>query len=179
MSIDKDIKAYIRTVPDFPKPGILFRDITSLFADPSGFRMMLDRLEEVTDGIAIDAIAGIDARGFIVGAGLADRLSKGFVAVRKKGKLPGATISESYALEYGSAELEMHPDAVLPGQHVLLVDDLCATGGTATAAAALLARAGAEVSACAFVVDLPDLGGRSRLQKAGHKVVTLCEFNGS
>jgi len=178
MKQTKSIKDYIRSVPDFPKPGILFRDVTTLFSDQDGFRLMLDQLEAAVSGLAIDSVAGIDARGFIVGAALADRLGVGFVPIRKKGKLPAAVIEESYALEYGTATLEIHRDALAVGTHVLLVDDLLATGGTAMAAATLLTRLGAEIQACAFVVNLPDLGGATQLTSAGHKAIALCEFSG-
>lgn len=173
-----DIKRYIRTVPDFPKPGIMFRDVSTLFGSRVGFGLALDRLEEATAGLQVDSIAGIDARGFVLGGALADRLRLGFVPVRKKGKLPADTIEENYALEYGIATLELHRDAVDAGERVLLVDDLIATGGTAQAACALIARLGAEIAACAFVVDLPDLKGSARLMAAGHKVISVCEFEG-
>ena len=173
-----DIKKYIRTVPDFPKPGIQFRDVTTLFADADGLQMMLEQMVVAIDGTEVDIIAGIDARGFILGGALADRLGVGFVPVRKKGKLPAPTISEDYALEYGSATLELHKDALHSGQRVLLVDDLIATGGTAQAAASLVERLGASVAACAFIVDLPDLGGSTKLRDARHKVITLCQFDG-
>lgn len=172
------IKNYIRTVPDFPKPGIMFRDVTTLFGDKVGFKLALAQLQMVVSDLHIDIVAGIDARGFILGGALADRLGLGFVPVRKKGKLPVGTIHEDYALEYGTATLELHKDALERGMCVLLVDDLIATGGTAEAACKLIERLGATVAACAFVVDLPDLGGSTRLKEAGHRVISLCEFEG-
>jgi len=173
-----DIKSYIRTVPDFPKPGIMFRDVTTLFANPSGFRLALDMLQAQVAELNIDHIAGIDARGFVLGGALSDRLGLGFVPVRKKGKLPADTIEASYALEYGTATLELHRDAFPAGSAVLLVDDLIATGGTAEAACKLIEGIGGRVAACAFLVDLPDLGGSARLMEAGHKVTSLCAFEG-
>lgn len=173
-----DIKAYIRTIPDYPKPGIQFRDITTLLNDPLGFREAVDAMVKVHDAAQIDHIAGVEARGFILGGAMAHQLSAGFVPIRKKGKLPGETMEEDYALEYGTDTLELHVDAIEPGQKVLLVDDLLATGGTAQAAIRLLERAGAEVVACSFVVDLPDLGGRAVLEGLGKEVLTLCHFDG-
>lgn len=170
------IKNYIRTVPDFPKPGVMFRDVTTLFADRVGFKLALAQLQVAVSDLDIDIVAGIDARGFILGGALADRLGLGFVPVRKKGKLPAHTIQEDYALEYGTATLELHRDALMSGARVLLVDDLIATGGTAEAACKLIERLGAVVAACAFVVDLPDLAGSTRLREAGHHVISLCEF---
>lgn len=176
--MDVDIKAYIRTIPDYPKPGIQFRDITTLLNDPVGFREAVDAMVKVHDASQIDHIAGVEARGFILGGAMAHQMSAGFVPIRKKGKLPGETIEEDYALEYGTDTLELHVDAIEPGQKVLLVDDLLATGGTAQAAIRLLERAGAEVVACSFVVDLPDLGGRAVLEGLGKEVLTLCHFDG-
>jgi len=178
MTEDQDIKNYIRTVPDFPKLGIMFRDVTTLFADASGMKLMLDQLETSVAALSLDLIAGIDARGFILGGALADRLRLGFIPVRKKGKLPSDTIEEEYTLEYGTATLELHKDAIKKGQRVLLVDDLIATGGTAMAAISLLERLGADIAACAFIVDLPDLGGSMQIEAAGHRVITLCAFEG-
>lgn len=174
----KGLKEYIRTVPDFPKQGIMFRDVTTLFGDAVGLKLMLDQMQTVINDLEIEAVAGIDARGFIIGGALADRLGVGFVPIRKKGKLPADTLEESYELEYGTAALELHKDALKAGARVLLVDDLIATGGTALAAAMLLKRIGAEVTACGFIVDLPSLGGAIKLQEEGHKVYTLCEFEG-
>jgi adenine phosphoribosyltransferase len=174
----KTVKDYIRTIPDFPHEGILFRDVTTLFADARGFRMAIDQLLHPYAGLRFDAVAGLEARGFILGGAVAHQLSTGFVPIRKKGKLPGKTIEQSYALEYGEAVVEVHDDAFFPGQKVLLVDDLLATGGTAEAGIKLIERLGAEVVGCAFVVDLPDLGGRKRLEAMGMDVHALCAFDG-
>ncbi|MFC3052674.1 adenine phosphoribosyltransferase [Kordiimonas pumila] len=173
------LKDYIRTIPDFPKPGILFRDVTSLFADAAGFELMLDSMVNALSGIRFDVIAGIDARGFIVGAALAGRLQKGFVPLRKEGKLPGSVIRVAYRLEYGEAVLEVHTGSFKKGMRVLLIDDLIATGGTAEAGVQLIKAQSADIAACAFVVDLPDLGGSARLQEAGHTVISLCSFEGA
>ncbi len=172
------VKDYIRTIVDFPHEGILFRDVTTLFADPRGFRMAVDQLLSPYAGRPIDAVAGLEARGFILGGAVAHQLSTGFIPIRKKGKLPGQTISQSYTLEYGEAVVEMHQDALQPGEKVLLVDDLLATGGTAEAGIKLIERLGAQVIGCAFVVDLPDLGGRAKLQAMGMEVHALCAFSG-
>lgn len=174
----KTVKDYIRTIVDFPHEGILFRDVTTLFADPRGFRMCVDQLLAPYAGMRIDKVAGLEARGFILGGAVAHQLSTGFIPIRKKGKLPGAVISESYTLEYGEATVEVHDDAILPGEKVLLVDDLLATGGTAEAGIKLIERLGAQVVGCAFVVDLPDLGGRKKLQTLGMDVHALCAFEG-
>ncbi len=174
----KTVRDYIRTIVDFPHEGILFRDVTTLFADPRGFRMAVDQLLAPYAGMRIDKVAGLEARGFILGGAVAHQLSTGFVPIRKKGKLPGPTISESYTLEYGEAVIEMHDDALQPGETVLVVDDLLATGGTAGAGIRLIERLGAEVVGCAFVVDLPDLGGRRRLEAMGMEVHALCAFEG-
>ncbi|WGV16457.1 adenine phosphoribosyltransferase [Fuscovulum ytuae] len=174
----KTVKDYIRTIVDFPHEGILFRDVTTLFADPRGFRMCVDQLLSPYAGQPIDKVAGLEARGFILGGAVAHQLSTGFIPIRKKGKLPGAVISESYTLEYGEATVEVHDDAIQPGEKVLLVDDLLATGGTAEAGIKLIERLGAEVIGCAFVVDLPDLGGRKRLEGMGMDVHALCAFEG-
>jgi adenine phosphoribosyltransferase len=174
----KTVKDYIRTIVDFPHEGILFRDVTTLFADPRGFRMCVDQLLAPYAGMRIDKVAGLEARGFILGGAVAHQLSTGFIPIRKKGKLPGAVISESYTLEYGEATVEVHDDAILPGEKVLLVDDLLATGGTAEAGIKLIERLGAQVVGCAFVVDLPDLGGRKKLQTLGMDVHALCAFDG-
>ncbi len=173
-----DLKTVIRTIPDYPKPGIMFRDITTLLTDPRGFRRAIDELVQPLAGAKIDKVAGIEARGFILGGAIAHQLSVGFVPVRKKGKLPFDTISETYQLEYGTDEVEIHTDSVEPGERILLVDDLIATGGTATAAIKLLERAGAEIVLCAFVVDLPDLGGAQKIRDMGHKITALVEFEG-
>lgn len=174
----KTVKDYIRTIVDFPHEGILFRDVTTLFADARGFRMAVDQLLHPYAGLRIDRVAGLEARGFILGGALAHQLSTGFVPIRKKGKLPGATLSQSYTLEYGEAVMEIHADALAPGEKVLLVDDLLATGGTAAAGISLIQRLGAEVVGCAFVIDLPDLGGRAKLEAMGMEVHCLCAFEG-
>ncbi|QCO57907.1 adenine phosphoribosyltransferase (plasmid) [Pseudorhodobacter turbinis] len=174
----KAVKDYIRTIKDFPHEGVLFRDVTTLFADPRGFRMAVDQLLSPYAGLDIDKVAGLEARGFILGGAVAHQLSTGFVPVRKKGKLPGRTISQAYTLEYAEAEIEVHDDAFHPGEKVLLVDDLLATGGTAEAGIKLIERLGAQVVGCAFVVDLPDLGGRAKLEAMGMQVHALCAFEG-
>lgn len=173
------VKDYIRTISDFPHKGILFRDVTTLFADPRGFRMAVDQLLAPFAGRRIDQVVGLEARGFILGGAVAHQLSAGFVPVRKKGKLPAATLSEDYALEYGEATVEIHDDAIEPGQTVLIVDDLLATGGTAEAGIKLVERLGGNILGCAFVVDLPDLGGRKRLEALGMDVHALCAFEGA
>ena len=172
------IKSKIRTVPHYPKRGIQFRDITTLLKDRTGFRATVDQLVRRYQDVKIDKIAGIEARGFILGAPLAYALGKGFVPIRKSGKLPAATIGHDYELEYGSDRIEIHTDAIEKGENVLLVDDLIATGGTAEAACALIGKMGGKVVECCFIVDLPDIGGRARLEKHGHKVFALCEFEG-
>ncbi|KGM88934.1 adenine phosphoribosyltransferase [Roseovarius mucosus DSM 17069] len=174
----KTVQDYIRTIVDFPHEGILFRDVTTLFADPRGFRMAIDQMLHPYAGQPIDKVAGLEARGFILGGAIAHQLSVGFVPIRKKGKLPGAVISEEYQLEYGEAVVEIHDDAIQPGERVLLVDDLLATGGTAAAGIRLLERLGGNITGCAFVVDLPDLGGHKRLTDMGMDVHTLCAFDG-
>lgn len=168
----------IRTIPNYPKPGIMFRDITTLLTDARGFRRAVDELVQPLAGAKIDKVAGIEARGFILGGAIAHQLSVGFVPIRKKGKLPFETISEEYNLEYGTDEVEIHIDAILPGERLLLVDDLIATGGTAGAAISLLERAGGVVVLCSFVVDLPDLGGAAKLRAMGKDVVSLVTFAG-
>lgn len=173
------VKDYIRTIADFPHEGILFRDVTTLFADARGFRMAIDQLLHPYAGMRIDKVVGLEARGFIIGGALAHQLSVGFVPVRKKGKLPGAVISQAYTLEYGEAVMEIHDDALTAGERVLIVDDLLATGGTAEAGIRLVERLGAEVIGCAFIIDLPDLGGRKRLEALGMKTHVLCEFEGA
>ncbi len=171
-------KSLIRKIPDYPKKGVMFRDITTLLQDPFGFRKAVDELVQPDAGLHIDAVAGIEARGFILGGAVAHQLSVGFAPVRKKGKLPWDTIGEDYELEYGSDRVEIHRDAVEPGSQILLVDDLIATGGTAKATIKLLRQAGADVIGCSFVIDLPELGGRARIEEMGLKVLTLCEFEG-
>lgn len=172
------IKSRIRTIADFPRAGIMFRDITSLLADPEGFALAIQQLRERYADKHIDCVAGIEARGFIIGAALALELGKGFVPIRKPGKLPGATAGQDYQLEYGSDRLEIHVDAIQAGAQVLLVDDLLATGGTALAACQLIEGLDGRIVECAFVIDLPDLRGRERLQNAGHEVFALCAFEG-
>ena len=172
------IKNKIRTIPDHPKAGILFRDITTLLQDAGGFRKAVDELVQPHAGVRIDKVAGIEARGFILGGAVAHQLSTGFVPVRKKGKLPWKTIAQEYELEYGTDCVEMHEDAVRKGDHVLLVDDLIATGGTAAAAIQLIERVGGRVVGCSFVIGLPDLGGQRRLEAMGKKVRVLVEFEG-
>ncbi|WP_461496243.1 adenine phosphoribosyltransferase [Pyruvatibacter sp.] len=173
-----DIKDLIRTIPDYPKPGIMFRDITTLLNDARGFRCTIDQLVQLNVVAKIDIVAGIEARGFILGGAVAHQLGKPFVPIRKKGKLPGETIGVEYALEYGTDTVEMHIDAVTDGQCVLVVDDLIATGGTAEAAIKLVRQAGGKVIAASFVIDLPDIGGRKKLEDMGVEVQTLCEFEG-
>ncbi len=172
------LKESIRSIPDYPKPGIIFRDITTLLSDPRAFRRAVDALVHPYAGGRIDQVAGIEARGFILGGAIAHQLSCGFVPIRKKGKLPHATVSIAYSLEYGIDEMEMHEDAIAPGERVILVDDLIATGGTATAAVSLLKRIGAEVEAACFLIDLPDLGGAAKIRDLGVPVRTLMEFAG-
>lgn len=174
----RSVKDYIRTIVDFPHEGIMFRDVTTLFADPRGFRMAIDQMLHPYAGSRIDKVVGLEARGFILGGAIAHQLSRGFVPVRKKGKLPAATIAEEYQLEYGEAVVEIHDDALAPGDTVLIVDDLLATGGTAAAGIKLCERLGAEIVGCAFIVDLPDLGGRRRLEEMGIDVHALCAFAG-
>lgn len=173
-----DLRSVIRTIPDYPKPGIMFRDITTLLTDARGFRRAVDELVQPLAGQKIDKVAGIEARGFILGGAIAHQLCVGFVPVRKKGKLPYKTMGESYELEYGVDEVEIHVDAIEKGEKVLLVDDLIATGGTAAAAIKLLERAGAEIALCSFVIDLPDLGGAKKLRAMGKNVTTLIQFEG-
>lgn len=173
-----DLKNAIRAIPDYPKPGIVFRDITTLLGDARAFRRSVDELVQPFAGLKIAKIAGIEARGFILGGAVAHQLSAGFVPVRKKGKLPHQTVSMSYQLEYGTDEIEVHKDAVKRGERVLLVDDLVATGGTAEAAVNLLSALGAEVVAACFIVDLPDLGGADKIRRLGVPVRTLVAFSG-
>jgi adenine phosphoribosyltransferase len=173
-----DLKDAIRTIPDYPKPGILFRDITTLLGDARAFRRAVDELVQPYAGQKIDKVAGIEARGFILGGAIAHQISAGFVPIRKKGKLPHATVRIAYSLEYGVDEMEVHEDAILAGERVLLVDDLIATGGTATAACQLMRNIGAEIVAACFIIDLPDLGGAEKLRAMGVDVRTLIEFAG-
>ena len=173
-----NLAAAIRTIPDYPKPGIMFRDITTLLSDARAFRQTVDELVQPLAGMKIDKVAGIEARGFILGGAVAHQLSVGFIPLRKKGKLPHATRSVQYALEYGVDAMEMHLDAVAADERVFLVDDLIATGGTALAAVQLLREAGAEIVAAGFVVDLPDLGGADRLRAQGVTLSILTSFGG-
>jgi adenine phosphoribosyltransferase len=172
------IKSRIRTVLHYPKQGIQFRDITTLLKDPVGFKLTIDELIRRYKDVKIDKVAGIESRGFIVGAPLAYALGKGFIPIRKKGKLPGETIGHDYELEYGTDRIEIHTDAISKGEKVLLVDDLIATGGTAEAACKLIEKMGGKIVECSFIIDLPDIGGRARLEKHGYKVFALCEFEG-
>lgn len=173
-----DLRQTIRTIPNHPKPGILFRDITTLLGDQAAFRATIDTLARRYQTLAIDKVAGIESRGFILGAPLAYRLDAGFVPLRKRGKLPAATTGVDYTLEYGVDRLEVHLDAIAPGERVLVVDDLIATGGTAWAACELVGKVGGLVVECCFVIDLPDLGGRTRLDTAGISSFALCAFDG-
>ncbi len=173
-----DLKHLVRTIPDYPKPGILFRDITTLIEDPVGFREAIERTASYHRGMGITHVAGIEARGFIFGAAVAISLGVGFVPIRKRGKLPGETIGQNYALEYGVDTIEMHADAVNENDVVLLIDDLIATGGTAIAAVSLIRRTGAKVSNASFVIDLPDIGGADKLRALDVEVHTLITFEG-
>lgn len=178
MTLDVDLRTLIRTVPGFPKPGIQFRDITTVLKDGAAFHAVIDALAAAHAQSAIDKVAAIESRGFIIGAAVAYRLGVGFVPIRKAGKLPAENFGQDYELEYGTDRLEVHRDAVQPGERVLLVDDLIATGGTAEAALKLIRTAGGSVVGCAFVIDLPDLGGRKRLEALGLPVMALCQFPG-
>lgn len=172
------IKRAIRTIPNYPKPGIQFRDVTTLLGDAAAFRAAIDAMVYPYAGNKIDKVAGIEARGFILGGAVAHQLSVGFVPVRKKGKLPHDTIGESYELEYGTDEVEIHTDAIKDGENILIVDDLIATGGTAEAAIKLLRRAGANIVGASFIVDLPDLGGARRIAALDVPVTRLVDFEG-
>ena len=176
--LENDLKATIRTIPDYPKPGIMFRDITTLLGSARAFRRAVDELVQPWAGSKIDKIAGIEARGFIIGGAIAHQLSAGFIPIRKKGKLPHKSVRVAYSLEYGLDEMEMHEDAVAKGERVILVDDLIATGGTAEAAVKLLRQMGAEIVAAVFMVDLPDLGGAAKLRALDVSVRTLVSFEG-
>jgi adenine phosphoribosyltransferase len=173
----EQLKQAIRTIPDYPKPGIRFRDITTLLGNANAFRRTVDLMVEPWRGIKVERVAGIEARGFILGGALAHQLHAGFIPIRKKGKLPHVTVRVAYSLEYGVDEMEMHADAVSPGERIILVDDLLATGGTADAAVRLLRQQGANVLAAVFIVNLPRLGGARRLEDAGVPVRTLLEFD--
>jgi len=172
------IEDYIRSIPDFPKEGIIFRDVSTLFGDPRGFRMAIDLLLHPYAGLRIDKVAALEARGFILGGAIAHQLSVGFIPIRKKGKLPWKTLHEEYTLEYGEEIMEVHEDAVQPGEQILIVDDLIATGGTCAAGIKLIRRMQGHVVGCAFVVDLPELGGRRLLESMDVNVHTLCDFEG-
>ena len=178
MTQDVDIKAQIRTVPNFPKPGVLFRDITTLLKRADGLHAVVEKLGAAYCDSSIDKVAAIESRGFIIGAALAYNLKVGFVPIRKQGKLPAENFGQDYELEYGTDRLEIHCDAIERGERVPLIDDLIATGGTADAALRLIGIAGGSVVGCAFVIDLPDLGGRERIERLGYPVLTLCEFAG-
>jgi adenine phosphoribosyltransferase len=173
-----NLKDTIRTIKDYPKPGIMFRDITTLLADARAFRRAIDELVQPYAGSKISKVAGIEARGFILGGAVAHQISAGFVPIRKKGKLPHETVSIAYSLEYGLDQMEMHRDAVVRGEKVVLVDDLIATGGTAEAACRLLTQMGAEIVAACFIIDLPDLGGAKKIEKLGIPVRALMQFEG-
>jgi adenine phosphoribosyltransferase len=173
-----DLRDSIRTIPDYPKPGIMFRDITTLLGNARAFRRAVDELVQPWAGMKIDKVAGIEARGFILGGAVAHQVSAGFVPIRKKGKLPYKRVTIGYSLEYGIDEMEMHEDAVEKGDRVVLVDDLIATGGTAEGAVKLLRQMGAEVMAACFIIDLPDLGGADKLRKLDVPVRTLIAFGG-
>jgi adenine phosphoribosyltransferase len=172
------IKSKIRTIPDFPKPGIMFRDITTLWNDPEGFRLSIDAFADRYAAAAFDAVVGIESRGFIIGAALADRMGKAFIPIRKQGKLPHEVERYEYHLEYGTDCVEIHKDAIIKGHRVVLMDDLMATGGTMRAAAELIRRLGGIVVSCGVIVDLPDLKGSERLRAEGHEVLSLVEFPG-
>src|SRR5882672_8849950 len=178
MTFDHDLKATVRTIPDYPKKGILFRDITTLLADARAFRRAVDELVQPWAGMKIDKVAGMEARGFILGGAVAHQVSAGFIPIRKKGKLPHTTVRIAYSLEYGLDEMEMHEDAVGQGEKVILVDDLIATGGTAEGAVKLLKRQGAEVLAACFIIDLPELGGADKIRRLDVPVRTLISFEG-
>lgn len=177
-STTEKLLSAIRTIADYPKPGVQFRDITTLLGDANAFAMAVEGLAQPFVGKNVNKIAGIEARGFILGGAVAHRLSAGFVPIRKKGKLPHDTVRVAYSLEYGLDEMEMHRDGVKPGEKVILIDDLIATGGTAEAAVKLLGQIGADIVAACFVIDLPDLEGRKKLEALGVPVRTLIEFEG-
>lgn len=177
-AVQSELISAIRSIPDYPKPGVMFRDITTLLGNPRAFRRAIDELVHPYAGTKVDKVAGIEARGFILGGAIAHQLSAGFIPIRKKGKLPHDTVRIAYSLEYGVDEMEMHRDAVAPGDKVILVDDLIATGGTAKGAAKLLKQMGADIVAACFIIDLPELGGRKKLEALGVNVRTLIEFEG-
>ncbi len=177
-TLDDDLRDAIRSIPDYPKPGIMFRDITTLLGDARAFRRAVDALVQPWAGMKIDKVAGMEARGFILGGAVAHQVSAGFIPIRKKGKLPHKRVTIAYSLEYGLDEMEMHEDALSPGERVILVDDLIATGGTAEGAVKLLRKLGANVLAACFVIDLPELGGAEKLRKLDVPVRTLISFEG-
>src|SRR3954464_5751805 len=176
--LEFDLRSSIRNIPDYPKPGIMFRDITTLLGNARAFRRAVDELVQPWAGMKIDKVAGVEARGFILGGAGAHQVSAGFVPIRKKGKLPHKRVSMAYALEYGQDEIEIHADALVAGERVVLVDDLIATGGTAEGAVKLLRHLGAEVVATCFIINLPELGGAERLRAMGVPVRTLISFEG-
>src|ERR1700704_1801771 len=178
MEFENDLRAAIRSIPDYPKPGIMFRDITTLLGNPRAFRRAVDELVQPWAGSKIDKVAGVEARGFIIGGAVAHQVSAGFVPIRKKGKLPHKRVSIAYSLEYGLDEMEMHEDAVVGGDRVIVIDDLIATGGTAEGAVKLLRQMGAEVLAACFIIDLPELGGAAKLRALDVPVRTLLTFEG-
>ncbi|MEE9333204.1 MAG: adenine phosphoribosyltransferase [Granulosicoccaceae bacterium] len=178
MQHSTDLKDYIRTIPDHPKPGILFRDVTTLFNNARGFRIAIDRLLHPYAGLEIDKVVALEARGFILGGAVAHQLALGFVPIRKSGKLPGNVLQEQYELEYGQDTMELHDDALIEGERVLIVDDLIATGGTCEAGIKLLRRAGVDIIGAAFIVDLPELGGRKKIEALDVPVHVLCNFDG-
>ena len=178
MNLENDLKASIRTIPDYPKPGIMFRDITTLLGNARAFRRAVDELVQPWAGSKIDKVAGMEARGFILGGAVAHQVSAGFVPIRKKGKLPHTTVKIAYSLEYGLDEMEVHADAIQKGERVILIDDLIATGGTAEGAVKLLRQIGADVLAACFIIDLPDLGGAAKLRALDVPVRTLITFEG-
>jgi adenine phosphoribosyltransferase len=177
-TLENDLRSAIRSIPDYPKPGIVFRDITTLLGNARAFRRAVDELVQPWAGMKIDKVAGMEARGFILGGAVAHQVSAGFVPIRKKGKLPHATVRIAYSLEYGIDEMEVHKDAVAQGERVILVDDLIATGGTAEAAVKLLRQIGANILAACFIIDLPDLGGAQKLRALDVPVRTLVSFEG-
>lgn len=174
----KQVRDYIRTIPDFPVPGIQFRDVTTLFNDATGFRLAIDGLANPYTAEKLDIVVGMDARGFILGGAVAYKLGLPFVPIRKAGKLPGTTIKVAYELEYGEAEMEIHDDAIPSGARILLIDDLLATGGTAAAGVHLIEKLGGDIVAAAFIIDLPDLGGAAKLRAMGIDLHVLCQFDG-
>ncbi|OHD63002.1 MAG: adenine phosphoribosyltransferase [Spirochaetes bacterium RBG_13_51_14] len=178
MKVDEILRSKIRSIPDFPKKGIIFRDITTLLSDREGFRMTIDAFIRRYSRMDIDYIAGVEARGFLIGGAIAYELRKGLVPIRKKGKLPFKTVSHEYELEYGTDTIEMHIDAVAKGDRVLIIDDLLATGGTALACAKLIEKLGGVVVEIGFIVDLPDVGGRKKIEEAGYSMFSLVQFEG-